>query len=328
MQADTFSIHHFNTNGITVRAAVEGSGPLVVLVHGWPELWYSWRHQIQPLVNAGYRVMAPDVRGYGGSDKPYPVDAYDMIQLIGDLIGLIDALGEKQAILVGHDWGAPICWNTAVLYPERVSAVAGLSVPYMQRAEVSAIALWEQLYQGKFFYQLYFQKEGVAEAELETDVAASLRKMYYAISGEGLANHSWAEIMATKGPDDGLLDGLIDPNPLPAWLTDDELQYFVQAYQKSGFRGSLNRYRAQQRDWELLPQLSELTVNQPSCFIAGSLDIVRSLIPGVDLYEHPGMSCTDFRGATIIEGAGHWIQQERPDQVNRVLLDFLSQLSR
>ena len=327
MQADTFSIHHFNTNGITVRAAVEGSGPLVILVHGWPELWYSWRHQIQPLVNAGYRVMVPDVRGYGGSDKPYPIDAYDMIQLIGDLIGLIDAQGEKQAILVGHDWGAPICWNTAALYPERVSAVAGLSVPYMQRGEVSAIALWEQLYQGKFFYQLYFQKEGVAEAELETDVAASLRKMYYAISGEGLANHSWAQIMATKRPDDGLLDGLIDPNPLPAWLMDDELQYFVQAYQKSGFRGSLNRYRAQQRDWELLPQLSELTVNQPSCFIAGSQDIVRNLIPGVDLYEHPGMSCTDFRGATIIEGAGHWIQQERPGQVSQALLEFFSQLS-
>ncbi|KEI72954.1 epoxide hydrolase [Endozoicomonas elysicola] len=314
-------------NGISVWAAVEGTGPLVIMVHGWPELWYSWRHQIQAVAAAGYRVVAPDVRGYGGSDKPYPVEAYDMIHLTGDVVGLIDALGEETAILVGHDWGAPICWNTAALYPERVSAVAGLSVPYMQRGEVSAIELWKQLYQGKFFYQLYFQKEGIAEAELEADIPRALRTMYYAISGDCLAEHSWEQLMASKGPDDSLLGGMPDPNPLPEWLTDEDLRYFVDAYKLSGFRGSLNRYRAQQRDWALLPQLSELTVDQPSCFVAGSLDIVRGLIPGVDLYENPGVSCTDFRGATIIDGAGHWVQQERPDQVNRALLVFLSELS-
>lgn len=132
MQADTFSLQQFDTNGISVRAAVEGTGPLVIMVHGWPELWYSWRHQIRSVAAAGYRVVAPDVRGYGGSDKPYPIEAYDMVHLTGDVVGLIDALGEEKAILVGHDWGAPICWNTAALYPERVSAVVGLSVPYIQ----------------------------------------------------------------------------------------------------------------------------------------------------------------------------------------------------
>jgi len=151
MLADTFSLQHFSTNGIKVRAAVEGTGHLVIMVHGWPELWYSWRHQIRPVAEAGFKVVAPDVRGYGGSDKPHPIEAYDMIELTADIVGLIDALGEEKAILVGHDWGAPICWNTAVLHPKRISAVVGLSVPYFQRGEVSAIELWKQLYEGKFF---------------------------------------------------------------------------------------------------------------------------------------------------------------------------------
>jgi pimeloyl-ACP methyl ester carboxylesterase len=325
MLADTFSLQHFSTNGITVRAAVEGTGPLVIMVHGWPELWYSWRHQIRPVAEAGYKIVAPDVRGYGGSDKPHPIEAYDMIELTADVVGLIDALREEKAILVGHDWGAPICWNTAVLHPERVSAVVGLSVPYFQRGEVSAIELWKQLYEGKFFYQLYFQEEGVAEAEMEADVQTTLRKLYYIASGDPTAEDIQA--LAIKGPEDNLLDGLSDPDPLPAWLTDEDLYYFVEAFTQSGFRGSLNRYRAQQRDWELLPQLSELTVDQPSYFIAGALDVVRTFIPGVDLFENPGVNCTDFRGASIIDREGHWIQQEAPELVNRALLDFLADIS-
>ena len=327
MMAYTFSLQQFSTNGISVQVAVEGTGPLVIMVHGWPELWYSWRHQIRPVAEAGFRVVAQDVRGYGGSDKPHPIEAYDMIELTADVVGLIDALGEDKAILIGHDWGAPICWNTAVLHPERVSAVVGLSVPYFQRGEVSAIELWKQLYKGKFFYQLYFQEEGVAEAELEADVRTSLRKIFYSASGDPTDEESWEQFQAKKGPEDNLLDGLSDPDPFPSWLTDEDLDYFVEAFSKGGFRGPLNRYRAQQRDWELLPQLSELTVNQPSYFIAGALDVVRKFIPGFDLFANPGMSCTDFRGATIIDGEGHWIQQEAPKQVNRAILDFLSEIS-
>jgi len=248
-----------------------------------------------------------------------------MIELTADVVGLIDALGEEKAILVGHDWGAPICWNTAVLHPKRISAVVGLSVPYFQRGEVSAIELWKQLYEGKFFYQLYFQKEGVAEAEMEADVRTTLRKIYYIVSGDPTAEDSQA--VAIKGPEDNFLDGLPDPDHFPAWLTDEDLDYFVEAFTQSGFRGSLNRYRAQQRDWELLPQLSELTVDQPSYFIAGALDAVRTFIPGVNLFENPGVNCTDFRGATIIDREGHWIQQEAPELVNRALLDFLADIS-
>ncbi len=220
--ADTFSLQFFEANGITVRAAVEGTGPVVIMVHGFPELWYSWRHQIRALANAGFKVVAPDVRGYGGTDKPYPVEAYDMVELTSDVVGLIDALGEERAILVGHDWGAPICWNTAALYPGRVSAVAGLSVPYWPRGEISAIELWNRLYEGRFFYQLYFQEEGVAEAELEADVRTALRKIYY--MGSGDITPATRQAQASKLPGDNLLDGRPDPDPFPAWLADDDLE--------------------------------------------------------------------------------------------------------
>ncbi len=310
-----------NTNGIRLRAAVEGSGPLVILVHGWPELWYSWRHQIRALAASGYKVIAPDVRGYGGSDRPHPVEAYDMIELTADVVGLIDAEGEDRAILVGHDWGAPICWNTAVLHPERVAAVAGLSVPFIPRRDIPPLDLWQQMYEGRFFYQLYFQEEGVAEAELEADVRTSLRKIYYTASGD--ATPEEAQTFANKPPGSGLLDGLPDPAELPAWLSEADLDYFTAAFEESGFRGPLNRYRAQQRDWELLPQLSTLTVDQPSCFIAGARDGVRAMVPGMDLFADPGAYCTDFRGATIIDGKGHWVQQEAPEAVNQALLEFL-----
>ena len=178
-----FSLTTIETNGVTLRAAVEGDGPLVILVHGWPELWYSWRHQIKPIAEAGFRVVAPDLRGYGGSDKPEAVEAYDMATLMADVVGIIDGFGEASAIVIGHDWGAPICWNTASLHEDWVSAVAALSVPYSRRGTVPSIDLWRQLYAGKFFYQLYFQAVGVAEAELEADVRTSLRKLYFSISG-------------------------------------------------------------------------------------------------------------------------------------------------
>ena len=316
-----FSLEMIETNGIALRAAVAGEGPLVVLVHGWPELWYSWRHQIRALASAGYKVVAPDVRGYGGSDKPQAVGEYTMTKITADVVGLIDAMGEEQASLVGHDWGAPIVWNTSVLHPGRVRAVAGLSVPYFQRGEVPPTVMYKALYPDTFFYQLYFQQEGVPEAELEADVRRSLLSVYYAGSGD--ASPEAAAAFGNKPVESGLLDGMLLPEALPEWLTEADLEYFVAAYEASGFRGPLNRYRAQDRDWEELPQLSELTVDQPSCFIAGSRDGVRYMVPGVDLFANPGAFCTDFRGATIVDGEGHWIQQEAPEAVNRALIEFL-----
>lgn len=320
---EQFTLTRLKTNGITVRAAIEGSGPLLMMVHGWPELWYSWRHQIKTIAGAGFRVVAPDMRGYGGSDKPYPVEAYDMDTLMADLLGLIDALGEEKAILVGHDWGAPICWNTAALHPQRVAAVAGLSVPYRKRGAVSTIDLWRKLYRDKFFYQLYFQEEGVAEQELETNVRVSLRKIYYSISGDAPSLDSWLE----RPPAASLLAGLVDPEPFPPWLTPADLDYFVASFEAGGFRGPINRYRNQERDFANLPDMGVKPVHQPSCFIGGSKDIVRYFVPGMDLYADFGATCTDFRFSRIIDGAGHWVQQEAPQEVNAALLRFLQSLS-
>lgn len=317
-----FNLQTIETNGISLRAAVEGEGPLVVMVHGWPELWYSWRHQIKAVAAAGYRVVAPDVRGYGGSDKPHAVEAYDMASIMGDVTGLIDALGEDTAILVGHDWGAPICWNTAALHPERISAVACLSVPYFKRGAISSMELWRKVYEGKFFYQLYFQKEGVAEAELEADVRTALRKIYFSISGD----LPRGENRMQGSPDGTLLEAMTDPKTLPAWMSADDLDYFVRNFEAGGFRGPINRYRNQDRDFHDLPELGARPVAQPSCFIAGSRDPVRHFIPGHDLYETVDANCSDLRSKTIIDGIGHWVQQEAPDQVNATLLEFLGSL--
>jgi pimeloyl-ACP methyl ester carboxylesterase len=317
-----FDLQMIETNGIALRAAVEGDGPLVIMVHGFPELWYSWRHQITPVARAGYRVVAPDVRGYGGSDKPHDIEAYDMASLMADVIGVIDAFGERDAILVGHDWGAPICWNTAALHADRVSAVAGLSVPYRGRGETSGIELWRRIYKDKFFYQLYFQEEGVAEAELEADVRTSLRKIYYAASGDSPSLDSWLQRPAGGT----LLEALTDPEVLPAWLTSEDLDYFVSNFGAGGFRGPINRYRNQERDFANLPEMGIRPVAQPSCFIAGSKDLVRHFVPGYDLYADVDTNCTDLRFSRIIEGAGHWVQQEAPDKVTAALLAFLASL--
>ena len=317
-----FHLETFNTNGIRMRAAVAGSGPLIVMVHGWPELWYSWRHQIGPLAKAGYKVAAIDVRGYGGSDKPYEIRAYDMQTMMADIIGVIDHFGADQAILIGHDWGAPICWNTAALFPERVSTVSGLSVPYRKRATISFPALWEIFYKDRFFYQRYFQKEGVAEAELERDVGVSLRKFYYAISGDAPNMDHWKN----RDLDGGLLEGMPDPDPFPDWLTKDDLDYLTTEFTAGGFRGPLNRYRNQTVDFDELPQMGVPPIHQPSCFIAGSDDLVRNLIPGHDGYVDPSENCTDMRVCKIIAGKGHWIQQEAPDRVTDALLGFLRNL--
>lgn len=317
-----FDLKMIEVKGITMRVAVEGEGPLVILVHGWPELWYSWRHQIKPIARAGFRVIAPDIRGYGGSDKPEPVEAYDMTRIMDDMIGLIDVFGEEKAIMIGHDWGAPICWNTAALHPSRVAAVAGLSVPYRERQPVPQIDVWRQLYKDKFFYQVYFQDAGVAERELEADVRVALRKIYYSISGDAPSLDSWLN----RQPKGGVLDAMIDPDPFPTWMTAEDLDYFVDNFQAGGFRGPINRYRNQQRDFEMLPDMGKAPVHQHACFIAGSKDVVRAFVPGRDVYADVVGHCTDMRITQIIEGAGHWVQQEAPEAVNATLLKFLAGL--
>jgi pimeloyl-ACP methyl ester carboxylesterase len=315
------SFETVETRGVRLRVMVEGSGPLVVLVHGWPESWYSWRHQIDPLVEAGFRVAAPDVRGYGGSDKPNAIEAYDMISLTDDVAGVIDALaGSAPAILIGHDWGAPIVWTTAIRHRDRVRAVAGLSVPHLGRGKQSALDVYKQLYKDKFFYQLYFQTPGVAEAELEADLHSTIRRTYYNASGADDVPRF------QKTPDAKFLDGMIDPDPLPAWLTQADVDYYVEQFKHSGFRGPLNRYRNHQRDFELLPELSERKIEQPALFIAGERDPVLRFMPGVNLVDLMDKWYTDLRGKVLIPGAGHWVQQESPKETNAALLSFLGAL--
>lgn len=304
---------------IELNVAVSGSGPLIVCVHGFPELWYSWRHQIAHFAARGFRVAALDVRGYGGSSKPKEIAAYTLRQLASDVAAVIDRLGDGPAILFGHDWGAPIVWHTALLHPDRIRAVAGLSVPFRPRGPVSFIEAVRAIYKGRFFYQIYFQQEGVAEAELEADVTRALRKMYFALAGEASQN-KWLE---SKSPEARLLDGLVDPQPFPGWMTESDLAVYADAFRAGGFRGPLNRYRAQDLDFADLAELGGRGIAQPSAFIAGGRDPVRAFIPGMDLYVDPGLACADFRGSTILPDIGHWVQQEAPDETSAALEAFV-----
>jgi pimeloyl-ACP methyl ester carboxylesterase len=311
--------------GGALRAAVQGQGPLVVMVHGFPESWYSWRHQIGPIAEAGFTACAIDVRGYGGSMKPHPVEAYALEAMIGDIAGLIEAMSPGwPAVLIGHDWGAPIVWNSALVRPDRVRAVAGLSVPYLGVPKQSFMDLINAAFtsQGKFFYQAYFQAEGIAEAEMEANPRDALRKFYYAISGDA-PQGSWP---TDKTTDDNLLDGLVDPNPFPAWLTAADLDYFTGEFERSGFRGPLNRYRNHDRDFTYLSGFTGRRVEQPSLFIGGERDPVLSMLGRGDLVAMMKAEMTDLRGADILPGCGHWTQQERPEAVNDRLILWLKSL--
>jgi pimeloyl-ACP methyl ester carboxylesterase len=309
---------------IALNVAVQGEGPLILCVHGWPELWYSWRHQMAHFAARGYRVAAMDVRGYGGSSKPHAIAAYTMREIAADVAAVIDALAgaEGKAILFGHDWGAPIVWNAAVLHPDRVRAVAGLSVPFVPASPASLVDALRVMYAGRFFYQLYFQAEGVVEAEVEADMRGALRRIYYTISGNAPLN-AW---LAPKPADARLLDGMVDPDPFPAWMSEADLQVYVDAFEAGGFRGPINRYRAQVLDPAELADIHGKPVTQPACFIGGGNDAVRAFVPGMDLYADPGANCLDYRGTTIIPGIGHWVQQEAPDAVNAALEAFLTGL--
>jgi pimeloyl-ACP methyl ester carboxylesterase len=234
----------------------------------------------------------------------------------------VNQIGDGKAILFGHDWGAPIVWTTSVLHPDVITAVAGLSVPYNPVSGVSFVDRMREVYADRFFYQSYFQAEGVAEAELEADIPASLRKIYFAASGDAPPD-AWFK---HKPADAKLLDGMVDPTPYPAWMAAADLDVYVDAFRKSGFRGPLNRYRAQRFDAADLASIKGRPVTQPSCFIAGERDIVRKMVPGTDRFGDPGAACKDFRGSVIIPGVGHWVQQEAPAETNAALEKFLNGL--
>lgn len=314
----------FVENGdLTLRVEVAGDGPTVLCVSGWPELGSSWRHQIDHLVASGYRAAALDVRGYGGSSHPPEVERYTLRELAGDVAAVAAELDDEPVVLLGHDWGAPIAYRTALLHPDRVRAVAGLSVPYMPPSGFSLLDLIDQLLPDKFFYMLHFQEPGVAEAEFESDLRAALKKVFYAISGEA-PRGSWVPDAPRGAP---FLPQLPEPPPGPlAFLPDDELDRLVAAFERTGTTGGFNRYRAVPLDAVEETDLVGSTLAQPSCFIGGSLDPVRNMVPGTDLYADPGAACTDFRGATVVEDVGHWVQQEAVFETNTALDAFLASL--
>ena len=312
-------LQNIDTNGIRLRVALAGQGPLVILIHGFPESWYSWRHQIPALADAGYRVAAPDVRGYGGSDKPLAIEAYSIKNMCADIGGSDCGAGRGTRNRRRPRLGRGDCLPRGFV-SSRARARSGGAQRAISRSGADAEhPTVSQHLQGSLLYQLYFQEPGVAEAELEADVLTSLRKVYYWSSGE--RQKAKATIENPIGP--GLLDRLVDPNPFPIWLTEADLDYFASQFRNSGFRGPLNRYRNSERDFEQLAAFDGKPFTHPTAFMAGSLEPVLRMIPGVDMVELMRKQCADLRYVRLMEDAGHWLQQERPAKVNAALLEFL-----
>jgi pimeloyl-ACP methyl ester carboxylesterase len=308
-------------NGIRLHVVEEGEGPLVLLVHGFPESWYSWRHQLPALAAAGYRAVAIDVRGYGRSSKPAAIEAYRMLQHVADNVLLVEALGERQAVIVGHDWGAPIAWNSALLRPDVFRAVAGLSVPYSPNGETRPSDAFRRMGGDEEFYIEYFQQPGRAEAELEQDVRRWLLGFYFTISGDGL-QFTGSGTVATIPRGAQMRDRFTYPDEMPAWLTEEDLDVYAGEFERTGFTGGLNRYRNVDRDWEDLSAFRGCPIQVPALFIGGSKD--GPTIWGQAAIERFPQTLPKLHRSIVLEGCGHWTQQERPDEVNEALLDFLA----
>ena len=313
------TLRFIKTNGIKLRIAEMGKGPLVILVHGWPESWYSWRHQLPALAAAGYRAVAPDMRGYGKSDKPQAVEDYDIQHLTADLAGIVDALGEKEAILIGHDWGAIVSWQAMLFYPQRFKALVAMSVPYSGRPSQSLIQSLRQSRGDNFYYILYFQEPGVAEKEFDSDPRAILSRLY-------LSPDSPRESPVVTDPKraaGGWIPRLGSPKGLPSWLTQTDLDYYVAEFKQAGFRGGINYYRNFHRNWETTPQFTDVKISAPVLFLAGDMD---GVIRGATVDALTASLKNAVRGlqsVKLIANTGHWVQQERPSETNEAILQFL-----
>jgi epoxide hydrolase A/B len=307
-----------DTNSVRLRVieAGERGAPVVVLAHGFPELAYSWRHQIPVLADAGYHVLAPDQRGYGGSSCPDAIEAYNIHELTADLVGLLDEVGAERAVWIGHDWGAMVLWNMPLLHPERVAAVAALSVPPLPRPRQPPMQAFRRIFGENFFYILYFQEPGVADAELDGDPARTMRRLIGGLrppSDEGAAIR-----MAAPGPE-GFIDRMPEPDALPDWISQDELNHYIAEFSRTGFTGGLNWYRNMDRNWETTPELAGAMITVPCLFIGGTADPVLAFTRT----DRAAQVVSGPYRQVMIDGAGHWLQQERPDLVNEALLEFL-----
>jgi pimeloyl-ACP methyl ester carboxylesterase len=317
-----FTHKFIQTNGIRMHFAEAGSGFPVVMCHGFPELWYSWRHQLRALADAGFRAIAPDQRGYGDTDVPGALDAYTQRHLVGDIVGLLDALGLAKCIIVGHDWGGAVAWNASMMAPDRIERVIGVNTPFFPRGPMKPTDLMAAIAHGNFHYILYFQTPGVAEAELERDVRRSLNGFYQEPRDFAGTFDSSAPPGVFGPAGGGLLDRLADRSH-GAFLSDEDFQVFVKAYEKTGFRGGLNWYRCIDRSWEEGADL-ENRVNQPALMITAELDPVLrpELCAGMEAFV------PNLRKTVLIKGCGHWTQQEKPAETNAAILEFLADLKR
>jgi len=306
-----------SANGIEIFLLEQGEGPLVLLCHGWPELSYSWRHQIPALAAAGFHVAAPDMRGFGRTSVPAEISAYSIFDHVGDMVALVAALGEKRAIIVGHDWGAPVAWHAALFRPDVFSAVAGMSVPPPSRGRGRPLDTLRESGISNFYWQ-YFQTPGVAEREFERDVDVTMRTLL----GRGFSDPA-ASLFIEDGK--GFLGEIGALQPLPDWFSEADLSYLGEAYRKSGFRGGLNWYRNIDRNWELTAPWQGAQIHQPSLFIAGSNDSVITGLIGAKRVTDMERVLPNLKQKLIIDGAGHWVQQERGDEVNTALIAFLKE---
>jgi pimeloyl-ACP methyl ester carboxylesterase len=315
-------------NGIRLHIAEQGSGPAVLLCHGFPESWYSWRHQLPALAAAGYHAIAPDMRGYGQTDAPQEIDQYTLLHLVGDMVGLLDALGVARAVIAGHDWGAPVAWQAARLRPDRFPAIVALSVPFAPRRPVRPTTAMPQT-DDAMFYQLYFQQPGVAEAEFERDVRRTMRSVLCGISGNaerGAMDAAGGRGVGMVPRSGGFLSDAVDPPALPGWLSEVDIDFYTTEFSRTGFRGGLNWYRNIDRSWELLAPFDGVPVTVPALYVAGDRDPVVKF-PGMNLLL-PNLVrfVPQLRQTIMLPGCGHWTQQERPDEVNTAMLDFLRSL--
>jgi pimeloyl-ACP methyl ester carboxylesterase len=312
------------SSGHRIHLAEHGptDGPPVLMIHGFPESWYSWRHQLLALGQAGYRAMAMDVRGYGRSAAPADIGDYAMTALVGDAIAVIDDLEAPEAVVIGHDWGAPIAWNTALLRPDRVRGVAGLSVPYSGRGDVRPLTAFRAMAGDDIFYIDYFQEPGLVEAEVETDLAGWLRGFYFTASGEADASAPNMRLVTRGGQ---LRDRLQQPEPgQMAWMSDDDFAFYLGEFERTGLTGGFNRYRNIERDWTELAPWRHAPITVPALFIGGDRDgPTQWAKPAIDRFDQtlPGLT-----NSVILDNCGHWTQQEQPEEVNELLLAFLAGL--
>jgi pimeloyl-ACP methyl ester carboxylesterase len=308
------------TNGISMHLAEAGSGPLVLLCHGWPESWYSWRHQLEALSAAGYHAVAPDMRGYGKTDKPHDIDQYTLLHLVGDIVGAVSALGYSEAAIVGHDWGAPVAWHAALFRPDIFKAVAALSVPFRPRGPALPTSVMAQT-DTAVFYQLYFQEPGVAEREFESDIRATIMSTLVSISGNTEASDASSIGMVPRAG--GWLSRRPTPTVLPSWLTRHDIDFYVEEFTRAGFRGGLNWYRNIDRNWRLLAPWAGAKVTVPALYMVGDRDMVYRFRGMDQLVPNLKQHIPNLRETIILNGCGHWTQQERPDEVNSALRSFL-----